>query len=195
MAKPDISLSRFASGPGDDTTAPSSGLRDTGFVAGTPIVQSYVNELFFRHYEYLAWLDEPILLPVSAGAFHLISGSATYDSSDQFWHGVGELQAQLVIPCESKLINIDWGANRGGSGSITLAGRTLDLADGTSLIGTLDSIGSGTGYVVRTLDETDLDAATDTPNVITATRFWNLHVSMTDAANKLYGAIATYRRT
>ena len=58
MAKPDITLARFADGPGEDVLAPSSGLRDTGFVSGTPIVQSYVNELFNQHYQWAQFADD-----------------------------------------------------------------------------------------------------------------------------------------
>lgn len=57
MAKPNIALSRFATGPGEAVLVPSSGLRDTGFVAGTPIVEGYVNELFLQAYEWAFYLD------------------------------------------------------------------------------------------------------------------------------------------
>lgn len=60
MSKPDVALSRFASGPGEDRVVPSSGLRDTGFVDGTPAVPGYVNELFAQAYAWAQYLDDAV---------------------------------------------------------------------------------------------------------------------------------------
>lgn len=59
--KPTIALARFADTGGADVTAPSSGLRDTGFVAGTPISQSFVNELFKQGYLWDQYLNDGAL--------------------------------------------------------------------------------------------------------------------------------------
>ncbi len=60
MAKPDVTLSRFANGPGEDVVQPSSGLRNTGFVDGTPAVPSYVNALFLQAYEWASYIDAAV---------------------------------------------------------------------------------------------------------------------------------------
>ncbi len=57
MAKPDVALSRFANTGGADVLVPSSGLRDSGFVDGTPAVPGYVNELFNQAYQWASYID------------------------------------------------------------------------------------------------------------------------------------------
>ena len=59
--KPTIALARFADQPGADVAAPSSGLRDTGFVAGTPASQTFVNELFRQLYLWALYLNDGAL--------------------------------------------------------------------------------------------------------------------------------------
>lgn len=79
--KPTIADARFATGPGDDVAAPSSGLRDTGFVAGTPIVQSYVNYLLEQLYLWCLYLSEGDLtggLAVDGGL--AVTGGLTVDT-------------------------------------------------------------------------------------------------------------------
>lgn len=61
-AKPTIALARFADTGGADKTAPSSGLRDTGFVEGTPADQSIVNELLFQLYSWALYLNDGDLI-------------------------------------------------------------------------------------------------------------------------------------
>ncbi len=60
MSKPDIALARFATGPGANVLVPSSGLRDTGFVSGTPAVPGYVNELLSQIYLWLVYLEQMV---------------------------------------------------------------------------------------------------------------------------------------
>lgn len=59
--KPTIALARFADQPGADVTDPSSGLRDTGFQAGTPASQGYVNALFRQSYLWALYLNDGAL--------------------------------------------------------------------------------------------------------------------------------------
>jgi hypothetical protein len=59
--KPTIAEARFADTGGADVLSPPSGLRDSGFVAGTPIVQSYVNELYHQLYLWALYLSDGAL--------------------------------------------------------------------------------------------------------------------------------------
>lgn len=60
-AKPTIALARFADGGSADKSAPSGGLRDTGFVNGSIIAQSFVNELLFQNYSWALYLNDGAL--------------------------------------------------------------------------------------------------------------------------------------
>lgn len=59
--KPTIANARFADGGGADVAAPSSGLRTTGFVAATLIVQSLVNYLLNQFYQWALYLSDGAL--------------------------------------------------------------------------------------------------------------------------------------
>lgn len=96
--KPTIADSRWATDGAAELTAPSSGLRDSGFVDGTPIVADYPNVLHKEAYKWAQYLDEGIL----TGAFHLnspISPAAITGSNNDYdptgWSS-GSAGAQVV---------------------------------------------------------------------------------------------------
>lgn len=59
--KPTIADARWATDGGAELTAPSSGLRDSGFVATTPIVADYVNVEFKEFYKWALYLSDGAL--------------------------------------------------------------------------------------------------------------------------------------
>lgn len=74
--KPAIALARFATGVGAAVEDPTSGLRDSGFVGGTPIDEGNVNALLKQLYLWALYLDEGAL----AGN-HSIAGALTVNGT------------------------------------------------------------------------------------------------------------------
>jgi hypothetical protein len=96
--KPTIADSRWATDGGAELTAPSSGVRDSGFVTGTPAVADHENVLHKEHYKWAQYVDEGIL----TGAFHLaypITPTAITGSNDNYnptgWSS-GSAGAQVI---------------------------------------------------------------------------------------------------
>lgn len=100
--KPTIALARFADTGSADVTAPSSGLRDTGFVAGTPVSQSFVNELFKQLYLWALYLNDGAL-----SGNHTITGTL-------------EVTSALTVDAAAVV-----------AGAITIGGQSLNFTDFT----------------------------------------------------------------
>lgn len=75
MAKPDVTLTRWADGGGATVTPPLSGHRDSGFVAGDPVDEGIYNALMLEYYEWFSWISD------------------TFDDN-------GHLQASREVPCD-----------------------------------------------------------------------------------------------
>jgi hypothetical protein len=107
MPKPNITLARWATGPGQDVLVPSSGLRDTGFVNGTPAVPGYVNELLNQLYLWAVYLDTGDLDgdftvdgSLEVGSELIVGGTLT---ANQDVSVVGLVEAQGTIRGEAGL--------------------------------------------------------------------------------------------
>jgi len=98
--KPTIALARFADTGSADVTAPSTGLRDTGFVAGTPVSQSFVNELFRQLYLWALYLNDGAL-----SGNHSIAGTL-------------QITGTLTVDAAAVL-----------AGAITIGGQSLNFTD------------------------------------------------------------------
>ena len=140
--KPTIANARWADTGGADVVAPAGGLRDTGFVAGTPAVQSYVNYLLNQQYAWAQFLDE----------FFKTAGTATADFKLTGAMAITGLSTQAAITA-SGLITANAGLTAGANQHVTVSGtgeykhgdrpRVISPFSGTSISWT----GQNPGYM------------------------------------------------
>jgi hypothetical protein len=160
-AKPNIALARFADQPGADIVEPPSGLRDTGYVAGTPVAAGFMNALMFHHYEWDKYISDGdvALHNVTANTLEL-AGTLTCD--------VGAVIAGAIT--------IGGNASIGGTLAVT-GGTTLTGAlaanGGLAITGTTTALGDvtvGNGHTVTLNGSTGLSVggAASVSGVITA---------------------------
>src|ERR1041384_6469899 len=145
--KPTIALARFADTGGADVTAPSSVLRDTGFVLGTIIDESFVNYLFNQHYQWDLYLSDGAL-----SGDHTIDGSLTVGG------------AALIIPA-----TVFTAAN--GTEIFTSAAHGFQTGDGPVRVansgGALPTgLAAGTDYWIIRIDANTFYLATSFANAI-----------------------------
>jgi hypothetical protein len=140
--KPTIALARFADQVGSDVVAPSGGLRDTGFVAGTAAVQSFVNELFKQHYFWDLYLNDGALV-----GNHTIAGTLGVSSALTVTAG------GLVVSAGGAAITGALAVTGAAAVSTTLAvtgATTLTGAVGTNAINAAGLITANAGLTAGT---------------------------------------------
>lgn len=118
--KPNVALTRFGSPTADDFVEPPSGLRDTGFVAGTPASAGFVNALFYHGHEWDTWLDD------GDCAFHNLSATGTLIVAGTTTHNGGLTVAtgQAVALSGTTTLTVGTGAVVFG-GTLTTAGAAV----------------------------------------------------------------------
>lgn len=117
VAKPTLANARWADIGGADVVAPAGGLRDTGFVAGTPVLQSYVNYLLNQHYQWEQFLDEVFKVAGTAIGDLKLSGAGTFGGALT----VGGASTQAAITA-SGLITANAGVTAGANQDIAVSG-------------------------------------------------------------------------
>jgi fibronectin-binding autotransporter adhesin len=122
--KPNLVLARWADLAGSFVTDAPSGLRDTGFVDGTPLAADIVNGELKQLYLWDKWLND------GDCAFHNLSATGTLQAT-----GATTLASTLEV---AGTLTCDVGAVI--AGAITIGG-TLGVTGGTTLTGALAANG------------------------------------------------------
>lgn len=174
-SKPIVANARFANTGGADVAAPSSGLRDTGFVSATLIVQSLVNYMFNQFYQWALYLSDGALsgdhsingaLLVGKQTLVVVATVFTADNTTEIFtaaaHGLqtgdgpvrvansaGALPTGLVAATDYWVIRID-------ANTFKLATTFLNAIAGTFLLISTNGTGTqtifSTGATVRPTD-------------------------------------------
>jgi hypothetical protein len=152
MAKPVGADMRWATGGTAALSEPSSGLRDTGFVAGTQVDEGYVNKLLKNSYlwqQYLNGLEGEALTWTAA---HIFNGAVTINTTPTLSHGF--TSSNVAINSASPGTeggHITGGANtgsgNGGAGVAVTGGASTGGNGGAAVVAIGGASASGFGSI------------------------------------------------